>query len=319
MSFGDDAMHSIFCSKHGLRIFLAGLASVSTLELATFDLALAADADDGAAKPASTIPNIYLDMRTTYATVPAGAISIGLGNTAINSIIQTLQELSQTANGPLLPANFASPASRSVSVDLPLTVDVSDRLSLYGGVTASTTQTDTSGWSSLAITSWNLGFEAELHRQEGGVFPTATLQTTVTRSVPDGPLATTSLNNVLEFSYALDEDETKGWLAGMQHTRIDVDTSLAWIGSSTIGYVGGYYQWPSNWKVTCRIGLQYFGGAQLLQRLSVDPFTQPIIRLDLDRMDDDDNRLFGVTAEIAWVPKPAYQLTLRTPLYLVRN
>ncbi|HVN64542.1 MAG TPA: hypothetical protein VMT58_07875 [Candidatus Binataceae bacterium] len=49
------------------------------------------------------------------------------------------------------------------------------------------------------------------------------------------------------------------------------------------------------------------------------PFTQPIIRLDLDRMDDNHNRLFGVTAEIAWVPKPSYQVTIRTPLYLVKN
>jgi hypothetical protein len=48
-------------------------------------------------------------------------------------------------------------------------------------------------------------------------------------------------------------------------------------------------------------------------------FTQPIVRLDLDRMDDNDNRLFGVTAQIAWVPKPAYALTVRTPLYAVRN
>ncbi|MET3306437.1 hypothetical protein ABIF53_007452 [Bradyrhizobium japonicum] len=36
-------------------------------------------------------------------------------------------------------------------------------------------------------------------------------------------------------------------------------------------------------------------------------------------MDDNDNRLFGLTAEIMWLPKPAYQLTLRTPLYAVRN
>ena len=48
-------------------------------------------------------------------------------------------------------------------------------------------------------------------------------------------------------------------------------------------------------------------------------FTQPIVQLDLDRMDDNDNRLFGVTAQIAWVPKPAYALTVRTPLYAVRN
>jgi hypothetical protein len=36
-------------------------------------------------------------------------------------------------------------------------------------------------------------------------------------------------------------------------------------------------------------------------------------------MDDNDNRLFGVTAQIAWTPKPAYQLIVRTPLYAVRN
>jgi hypothetical protein len=36
-------------------------------------------------------------------------------------------------------------------------------------------------------------------------------------------------------------------------------------------------------------------------------------------MDDNDNRLFDVTAEIAWVPKPACTLTMRTPLYAVQN
>jgi hypothetical protein len=30
------------------------------------------------------------------------------------------------------------------------------------------------------------------------------------------------------------------------------------------------------------------------------------VRFDIDRMDDDDNRLFGVTAQIAWTPKPSY-------------
>jgi len=37
------------------------------------------------------------------------------------------------------------------------------------------------------------------------------------------------------------------------------------------------------------------------------------------RRPDNDNRPFGVTARIAWVPKPSYQLTLRTPLYATRN
>jgi hypothetical protein len=34
-------------------------------------------------------------------------------------------------------------------------------------------------------------------------------------------------------------------------------------------------------------------------------------------MDDKDNRLFGVTAEIAWTQKPAYELTVRNPLYVL--
>jgi hypothetical protein len=40
------------------------------------------------------------------------------------------------------------------------------------------------------------------------------------------------------------------------------------------GYVGGYYQWPNNWKFTGRIGVQSFGGAQLLNLAPVQPFTE---------------------------------------------
>jgi hypothetical protein len=86
-----------------------------------------------------------------------------------------------------------------------------------------------------------------------------------------------------------------------------------------MGYVGGYYQWDNNWKLTGRLGVQSFGGAQLLNLTPFPAFTQPIVRFDLDRMDDDDNRLFGITAQIAWTPKPSYQLTLRTPLYAIKN
>lgn len=70
----------------------------------------------------------------------------------------------------------------------------------------------------------------------------------------------------------------------------------------------------NNWKFTGRLGVQSFEGARIPTLASIQPFTQPIARFDLDRMDDNDNRLFGVTAEIMWLPKPAYQLTVRTPL-----
>ena len=96
-----------------------------------------------------------------------------------------------------------------------------------------------------------------------------------------------------------------------------VDTPLARFNPDIMGYVGGYYRWDNNWELTGRLGVQSFGGAQLLNLTSFPAFTQPIVHLD--RMDDDDNRLFGITAQIAWTPKASYQLTLRTPLYAIKN
>jgi hypothetical protein len=277
------------------------------------------DDDDKPAKPAPTIPNLYLDLRTNYGAVPAGALSIGFGNGPLLSTLREIQALRDANRLPALPGGLSSPASQSLWVDVPFTIDVTDRVSLYAGVTASSTHTDLTDWSAFSVNSWNVGFQADIYEQNGGSIPTITLQSTVTRAVPDGPLATTTFNNILELGYAFDEDETRGLLAGAQYTRIDIESPLARVNSNVIGYVGGYYQWPNNWKVTGRFGVQSFGGAQLLNLTPFQSFTQPVVRLDLDRMDDNDNRLFGVTAQISWVPRPAYTLTVRTPLYAVRN
>ncbi|MBR0829338.1 hypothetical protein JQ596_27745 [Bradyrhizobium manausense] len=271
----------------------------------------AEDGEDEPAKP--SVPNVYLDLRTSYAALPAGTLGLGFGHSSISAALEALVALKGTS----FPSGL--PPAQSIVVDLPLTVDVTDRVSLYGGVSGSSINLGNSGWSSLAITSWNIGVQADLYQQNGGTIPTVTLQSTVTQSIPNVPGATTSFNNIVEFDYALDEDETRGWLAGMQHTYTDINSQAARIGTNKIFYVGGYYQWPSNWKFTGRVGIQSFAGAQLLNQTPFQPFTQPIVRLDLDRMDDNDNRLFGITAQIAWMPKPAYQATLRTPLYAVRN
>ena len=106
-------------------------------------------------------------------------------------------------------------------------------------------------------------------------------------------------------------------MAGIQHTKIFVDSAFARINPDIVGYVGAYYQWDNNWKLTGRAGVQSFNGARILNLTPIEPFTQPILRVDLDRMDDNDNRLFGITAQIAWAPKPSYQLTVRTPLYII--
>ncbi|WP_420831821.1 hypothetical protein [Bradyrhizobium quebecense] len=269
------------------------------------------DRDDDSGAP----PNIYLDLRTSYATVPAGALPVGFGSPALFSALQSLA----LANGSSLPTSVSLPSRQSLAVDLPLTVDVTDAVSLYAGISGTTSYGPAQGWSAFDVTSWNVGFQADLYSQNGGSIPTITWQSTITQAIPNGPTGTTTFNNILEFDYAFDKDGTRGILAGIQDTRVEVATDLARIEPNIIGYVGGYYQWPSNWKFTGRVGVQHFGGAQLLNFTPIQSFTGPILRLDLDRMDDNDNRLFGVTAQIIWVPKPSYQLTLRTPLYLVRN
>ncbi|MDA9448765.1 MULTISPECIES: hypothetical protein [Bradyrhizobium] len=290
-----------------MRTVAMGLAC---LAISTSAACSAEAEEDAPAKPA--VPNIYLDLRTTYATIPAGTLGLGFGNTSLSAALEALAVRRGAA-----PSN-GLPAAKSIAVDLPLTVDVNDRVSLYGGVSGSTTDIG-GGWSTFDVTSWNIGVQADLYRQNGGSIPTITLQSTLTQSVPNDQGMTNSFNNILEFDYALDEDETRGGLAGVQYTTTTIASPFASIRPNTILYAGGYYQWPSNWKFTGRLGMQSFGGAQLAGRTLAESFTQPILRLDLDRMDDNDNRLFGITAQIAWMPKPSYQVTLRTPLYAIRN
>jgi hypothetical protein len=267
------------------------------------------DEDEDAAKPKPSLPNFYLDMRTIYATLPAGSLSIGFGTPPLLSRLAILSSL----------RTLTSPSSQSLSVDLPVTVDVNDRLSVYGGVSGATSQAGTDPWTNFSIYAFTVGFQADIYQQNGGMFPTITVQSNATRSISDAPLATTSYNTILEADYALNADETRGLLAGTQYTRVLVDTPFARVSPDIMGYVGGYYQWDNNWKLTGRFGVQHFGGAQLLNLTPFPAFTQPIVRFDLDRMDDNDNRLFGITAQIAWTPKPSYQLTLRTPLYAIKN
>jgi hypothetical protein len=307
-------------AAEGRRLAWYAVALSSVLACAGPAFGKEPDDDDQAAR-SSGVPNVYIDFRTNYAYVPSSSLSIGLGETSLFAALSQIVTLANIAGGPNAQGRptLSSPTSQGVGVDVPLTVDLGDAISLYGGFTGSASHNDRSGWSDFAVTSLFAGFQADIYQQNGGLFPTITLQTTVTRSVPDAPLATTSLNAIVEANYALDTDETRGLLAGLQYTRVDVDSSLARVGSTIAGYIGGYYQWENNWKVSGRFGVQAFGGAQLLNLAPFQPFTQPLVRLDLDRMDDNDNRLFGVTAQIAWTPKPAYQLTIRTSLYATRN
>lgn len=250
--------------------------------------------DEGAPKR----PNIYLDFNTAYTTLPPNTLAIGF-------------------------RNFVSPipaAAQVLTLNAPLTVDLTDRISVYGGVSSSVSRTDLSSWSSMTLDSWNIGFNADIIQQDGAI-PTVTVISTLTRSVTSAPgLASTSNQTVVELDYALDDDATRGLLAGGRLTSVWVDSGLAKVEPTFVGYLGGYYQWPSNWKLSGRLGVQTFGGAEFGRGLiTARAFTQPTVRFDLDRMDDNDNRLYGAALEVAWTPAPIVQLTLRTPIYAVRN
>jgi hypothetical protein len=278
-----------------VRLF-RGVALVLAVVLSSFNAARASDDDDEPSGTKPKLPNIYLDYNTQYTTVPPGTLAIGF-------------------------RNFVSPvpvAGQSVMLNAPLTVDITDRLSVYGGVSASTSRSDLTSWSSMTLDSWNIGFNADVVQQDS---KTVTVISTMTRSITSAPgLASTSNQTVIELDYGLNEDQTQGLLFGTRLTAVWVDSGLAKVEPAFVGYLGGYYQWPNNWKVSARMGVQTFGGAQFGTGIfRAKAFTQPLLRFDLERMDDNDNRLFGASIEVAWTPEPLVQMTLRTPLYAVRN
>jgi hypothetical protein len=279
-----------------VSVFVAGVLVSLCCSCSVFAADKNGDDEDEAGP---NLPNVYLDYRTTFSAVPPGALAFGF---------RGLPRLS-----------VSSEASQVLTFDFPLSIDITDTFSLYGGPTTSTSRTDTTSWRQMTLDSWNIGFQADVYQQNGGWFPTVTLQSTLTRSIPETALSATSTTSIAEFGYALNEDETRGLLAGVQYTNTIFDSNLPKVSPAIVGYAGGYYQWDNNWKFTGRVGVQSFGGAQLLNIAPIKPFTKPIVRLDLEKLDDSDNRIFGVTAEVAWAPKLVFQLVLRTPLYFVKN
>ncbi|APG06931.1 hypothetical protein M2175_000014 [Bradyrhizobium elkanii] len=64
------------------------------------------DEDDAPAKP--DVPNIYLDLRTIYATIPAGTLGLGFGNTTLSAAFEALAVRRGTTLPSGLPAASAS-------------------------------------------------------------------------------------------------------------------------------------------------------------------------------------------------------------------
>ncbi|MCP3471723.1 hypothetical protein NLM33_15475 [Bradyrhizobium sp. CCGUVB1N3] len=117
--------------RHLFSCLKATLAGALCICFTGVALAKDDDDDDGSSKGASKTPNIYLDARTAYASVPAGSLPIGFGNSALVTALQSLA-LSRANSFPARPGSLALPAAQAVVVDLPMTIDVTDGVSIVG-------------------------------------------------------------------------------------------------------------------------------------------------------------------------------------------
>lgn len=114
------------------------------------DAAFGKDDNDQAAQ--FTSPNVYLDLRTTYATAPGGAIGIGFGNTSLFSVLGAIA-LAAGHTPSTVPTPIKLPTVHAVTVDIPLTFDLNDRVSVYGGVSVNANTMPLGGWTDIDIAS----------------------------------------------------------------------------------------------------------------------------------------------------------------------
>lgn len=123
-----------------------------------------ADSEESEETSASMTPRLYLDVTATYATIPASSFAIGFRNS-------------------FSLANLTSLSAQSIALSLPITVDVSDRLSIYAGLNTYASRSDGYAWSSMIVDSWSAGFQFVAYEQKGGYLPSVTVQSTFTQSI----------------------------------------------------------------------------------------------------------------------------------------
>jgi hypothetical protein len=254
--------------------------------------------------PASTWPTVYIDASTTMMRSPGNSFSIGRRGF-----------FTITTN-----------SSRSLSIDLPLSIDVSDDLTIYAGLDFSSSKTASTPWSQLAVGNFTSGFDYTFAEQTRFV-PELSVSGSVSRpvSIPAGSVLTTTWSGGLDADFALDEQGSRGLLAGLALTHVTINSAAGRLQPLYGAYVGAYRQWEAGWKLTGKAGYATFGGGRLGTIIRATPVRQVFATLEFEKYDADDNKIFGVglsgalSRNAAGKRNTAIQLVLSVPLYLSRK
>lgn len=211
---------------------------------------------------------------------------------------------------------FTAPSSKSLTLDVPLKIDFNDRFSAYAGVVGSMDAFGGQSWSSFQLSAWRIGFSADVVQQQEFT-PTVTLSGFVSRPFDrEGQIfRTTTWSAAIDLERSLDAEETYGWLAGGAYTRIVVDGGPLDVRPVAMIHAGAF-RMIEDWKLSARFGVQQAGGAHLAGLIDVTRITTPFVKLDLEKLDEDDNRLIGLSAAVGWSPKPSVQFILNVPIYI---
>jgi opacity protein-like surface antigen len=256
----------------------------------------AQDDDDEDEKPEVLVS---IDVLATY--LKASGFSLGFGMPRLSTLTLT------------------SPSSQSFTVDAPLKVEFDGWFRLYAGLGGAMSKSGSGSWSSFKPDSWKTGFSADVITQgEGQWVPTVTVTGSMTRPLDHAAIVqTTTWTAGLDLDLAVDVEQTRGMLAGAGYTYVTVDRGLGTIHPATLLYAGAYRQF-GEWKLSATAGVQFSDGAQLGNLIRVAPVDIKFVRAELEKLDDDDNRLMALAVAVGWSPKPSVQLTLNVPLYFNR-
>lgn len=259
------------------------------------------ESPDTETESSPTTPTIYIDTSLTMGRAPGNSFIIG--HRGFFSITGS--------------------SSKSFSIDAPLTIDVTDNLTVYAGVDFGSSKTVSTPWAQMAVGNFTSGLDYTFLEQTG-IVPELSVSGSVSRPVdiPAGSPLTTTWSGGIDADFAFDEDRTRGLIAGVAFTHITINSRQGRLQPLYGGYIGAYHQWDSGWKLTGKAGYATFRGGSLGTIIHVAPVRQVYASMELEKYDAADNKLFGVTLAGALSRSTtgktgtSVQLVLSVPLYL---